>query len=90
MAKFFSPKMKRLLAHSLVQFISVLVFSAFAIALTFVGDFCRTSHRPAWLIDGFEWLSICVFIVDGISLISITAIVPWRLIRNFLKEARES
>jgi len=90
MAKFFNPKMKRLLVHSLGQFVVVLILFATTIALSFVEDFCRRTDRPAWMTNWVEWLSICLAIADGISLLSICLIVPYRLFREFLNEAGEA
>ena len=88
MARFLNARIKRLLSHSGQQFFVGLVVFAFAIGLTFVEDFCRTTHRPQWLIIWIEVLTVWFAIVDGIALISLTGFVLFRSMQEFVKEAK--
>lgn len=86
MVRIFTPKIKRLLWHSVQQFIVAIVVFALAIALTFVEDFCRASHRPLWLIIWIESLTVWLAIVDGVALISISGLLLFQSVQEFVKK----
>ena len=87
MAKLLSPKIKKLLAHSVQQYIAALIVLALAVALTFFEDICRKMDRPHWLILGIGWISVWLFIVDAIDIVSTSIIFLWRVIREVGKDA---
>lgn len=88
MAKLLTPKIKRLLLDSAQQFIVAIFVFAFAIALTFVEDFCRNTHRPPWIIVWIEVVSVWLAAVDGIALICISGYTLFSSIQEFVRRTR--
>ena len=75
-----------LLLHSARQFVIVLCMLAVAVALTFVRDWMITTNRPKWLINGIEVLSICLFVIDSIVIVSVFAILGFRIVQSYIRD----
>jgi hypothetical protein len=79
---FFSNRMRELMKHAVGMLIIAVVILACAIALTFVIDWMRQTDRPPWLISGAEFLSVVIFVADGIAIIVICFKVIIEAIRD--------
>lgn len=67
----FSPRLKRLLQHSIGSFLFAFLMMVLAVALTYVEDLCREQNRPAWLVNGIEIISIMLFVTDSIAILTL-------------------
>jgi hypothetical protein len=82
----FNERVKHLLQHSVQQFVIVAFMLLGAIGLTFIEDWLRTSNRPKWLIDGVQLLSIMLFLIDSIVIISVFAIIGYRIVQGYIRD----
>ena len=85
-----SKPTRRIIRESFQTFIIALFALAFAIALTFVGDFAVQTKRPEWLIIGIEIFSVILFIGDVLVILNVVARIVFRAFRDFLDEVRRS
>lgn len=81
-----SAKTKKVLRDSAQTFVLAVVLFGFAICLTFVEDWCKKTHRPPWLLNGIEIVSIAMFVTDLLVILAICV----RVIVTALKETIES
>jgi len=49
----------------------LIVFAVAAIGLTYIEDWLHETHRPHWLVFGVQFLSIALFIADGVVFLSL-------------------
>ncbi len=68
---FFTARFRRKAKHALEAFLLFVIILAFAIALTYVVDWMRSTHRPAWLVWGVEGLSMFASAADGVMLVGV-------------------
>jgi hypothetical protein len=61
----------------------------FAIALTFLEDWCVTTKRPHWLCFGISTLSVIMFIADGVVILAICVRIMVAAIKDVREEIKE-
>ncbi|HVM59398.1 MAG TPA: hypothetical protein VMV72_00895 [Verrucomicrobiae bacterium] len=83
---FFSQDFRRLLRHSLESFIYLVLLLIFAVSLTFVEDWLRATHRPAWLITGIQGLAILAFLTDAVGFAGLCMKVLYRALRDIIRQ----
>lgn len=81
-----SPYTKKQICEAYGNFLSAVLMLGFAIGLSYLEDFLHYTKRPEWLCFGTELISITLFILDGIVIISISGILGARLIRGAADE----
>jgi hypothetical protein len=84
-----SRETRKIIRESFGTFIVALFGFAFAIALTFVEDFCVHTKRPAWLIIGIQILSVILFIGDGLIMFAVVARIVCRTVKDFFTDLQE-
>ena len=63
---FWSKRFLQHLRHALESFALLLLLTICAVAFTYLEDWMHEHHRPAWLVQGAQGLSILAFVADGI------------------------
>lgn len=67
----FSQEFRKRFRHSAESFFLLVIFTVSAIGLTYLEDWLHENHRPPWLIFGVQFLSIALFIADGVVFLSL-------------------
>ena len=83
--KILGNHLTELAIHSFRNSLVALIILAFAVGLTYIEDFCTTTHRPEWLKSGVTAISIYLLIVDGVVVCGIAGIVGWRQVVHMWK-----
>jgi hypothetical protein len=81
-----SAKTKRIILESTQTFLIALFLFGFAIALTFLEDWCLKTQRPIWLTTGIEIISMVMFFSDALVVLAICV----RVLMTGLKENLDS
>lgn len=83
---FFSKRIREILKHALGMVVVGIVILACAIALTFLVDWMKQTHRPKWLITGAEGMSVMMFVADGIAIVAVCFRVIIEAIRDLFRK----
>jgi hypothetical protein len=65
--QYFSAAFRRRIRHSAEMFLLLALLLGFAISLSFLEDWLRHHHRPAWILIGVQTLTVISFVTDAIS-----------------------
>jgi hypothetical protein len=80
--------MDRPIRHTGRIFLWALVVFGAAFGLVYVEKFAEYQHMPAWLIIGTRFISVCLFVFDGIVLLGTVAIAAIKVIKLLIDELR--
>jgi hypothetical protein len=83
-----TAKGKKVIRDSAQTFAFAAILISFAIALTFVEDWCIKTQRPSWLVYGIASLSMIMFVTDALVLSAICARVLAVELRELRREVR--